>query len=76
MRLGRMRFYNAPIPGYLIQLDDGTNILVDSGYSRTRIDAYRTHEDEDICMDEQDYVLNHLAVNLGIKLLISLQFLW
>ncbi|MEW9547177.1 N-acyl homoserine lactonase family protein [Nonomuraea sp. NPDC050783] len=32
LRLGTIRALGAPVPGYLIRLDDGTNVLVDTGY--------------------------------------------
>lgn len=61
MQLGILRAMRAPIPGYAIQTDDGINVLVDSGYSRTRIGAYLHSEEEPVQMDEQDYVINQLA---------------
>ncbi|MFB4274452.1 N-acyl homoserine lactonase family protein [Nonomuraea sp. MTCD27] len=32
LRLGTIRGIEAPVPGYLIRLHDGTNVLVDTGY--------------------------------------------
>lgn len=32
--LGTIRAIGAPVPGYLIRLDDGTDVLVDTGYPR------------------------------------------
>src|SRR5947209_8142371 len=34
MRLARLGTTTLPVPGYLIQADDGTNILVDTGFPR------------------------------------------
>jgi N-acyl homoserine lactone hydrolase len=46
----------SPVPGYLIQTDDGTNVLVDTGYPRSMIGTR---------MNEEDYVVNRLA-ELGV----------
>jgi N-acyl homoserine lactone hydrolase len=56
----------SPAPGYLIQTDDGTNILVDTGYSREMIGAYKTPGFQGMRMDDKDYVTNNLAA-LGIS---------
>lgn len=37
-RLGTIKEIDAPIEGYLIQLDEGTNVLVDTGCTREMID--------------------------------------
>ncbi len=56
----------APAPGYLIQTDDGINILVDTGLSRETIDAYKQPGYSGWRVDEQDYVVARLAA-LGLK---------
>lgn len=50
----------SPVPGYLIQTDDGKNILVDSGYPE---DDYRGPEAK---LPESDWVVNRLA-EIGLK---------
>lgn len=41
MQLGLLTDGGTPFPGYLIQTDDGTNVLVDTGWPRSMIGAYR-----------------------------------
>jgi N-acyl homoserine lactone hydrolase len=70
MRLYLLSFGTAasgtPYPGYLIQTDDGTNILVDTGFPPEVTGAYRQPGNEQGAkVDEEDYVLNRLAA-LGI----------
>src|SRR5215469_16513300 len=38
LQLGLLQPLRVPVPGYLIQSDDGTNILVDTGYPYSFID--------------------------------------
>jgi len=38
-QLGRLDPVGIPIPGYLVQTDDGTNVLVDSGFPRGYMDS-------------------------------------
>jgi N-acyl homoserine lactone hydrolase len=38
LQLGLLQPLRVPVPGYLIQSEDGTNILVDTGYPRSFID--------------------------------------
>ena len=49
-----------PVPGYLIQTDDGDNVLIDTGFPRC-------HElpDMGLRLDERDYIVNQLAM-LGL----------
>jgi N-acyl homoserine lactone hydrolase len=55
-----------PYPGYLIQTDDGTNVLVDTGYPPAMTGAYKEPGKEQMPkVDEEDYVLNRLAA-LGL----------
>ena len=63
---GRYEGGDTPAPGYLIQTDDGTNILVDTGLSREAIGAYKQPGYQGWRVDEQDYVVAQLAA-LGLK---------
>ena len=54
-----------PYPGYLIQTDDGTNILVDTGFPRETVGAYRQATEPGAKVDEENYVVNQLAA-LGL----------
>ena len=51
----------APVPGYLVQTDDGQNVLIDTGVSRQLIGAYGKSPDVGIRMEDDDYVVNQLA---------------
>jgi N-acyl homoserine lactone hydrolase len=61
MVLATMRRNGAPVPGYLIQTDDGTNVLVDTGFGKEKIGAYRQSPDEWMQIDEENYIVNQLA---------------
>ena len=63
---GRNEANGAPAPGYLIQTDDGTNILVDTGFSREMIGAYTTPGYQGFRVDDADYVTNKLAA-IGVR---------
>ncbi|MDQ6833859.1 MAG: MBL fold metallo-hydrolase [Chloroflexota bacterium] len=54
-----------PYPGYLIQTDDGTNVLVDTGFGTEMIGAYKQASEPGPKVDEGDYVVNQLAA-LGL----------
>ncbi|MGI8856958.1 MAG: N-acyl homoserine lactonase family protein [Thermomicrobiales bacterium] len=54
-----------PYPGYLIQTDDGTNVLVDTGFPPEATGAYRTATGPGPRVEEGQYVLNQLAA-LGL----------
>ena len=54
-----------PYPGYLIQTDDGTNVLVDTGFGKEMIGAYKQATEPGTKIDEADYVVNQLAA-LGL----------
>ena len=54
-----------PFPGYLIQTDDGTNVLVDTGFGKEMIGAYKQRTEPGPKIDEADYVVNQLAA-LGL----------
>ena len=52
----------SPVPGYLIQTDDGKNILVDTGFGEDVVGAYKQPDPEVRWhVDEEDYVVNRLA---------------
>src|SRR6476661_430976 len=67
MRLYILQFYldpdtGVPVPGYLIQTDDGTNFLVDTGLPEELIGMYkRPNPSAPWRMEEEDFVLNRLA---------------
>jgi N-acyl homoserine lactone hydrolase len=64
--LGSNAASGTPFPGYLIQTDDGQNILVDSGFPPEVTGAYRQPgREQGPKVDEEDYVLNRLAA-LGL----------
>lgn len=65
MKLGMIIPFNIPVVGYLIQTDDGLNVLVDTGFSHHLIGKYRQEEKPFLHMDEADYVGNQLA-RLGL----------
>ncbi len=54
-----------PYPGYLIQADDGTNVLVDTGFGKEMIGAFKQSSEPGPKIDEADYVVNQLAA-LGL----------
>lgn len=67
MRLGSLRGGNAPIPAYLIQTDDGRNVLVDTGFPRSFVGAHRQDDKSPVIMDERDTALAQLAeISLGV----------
>lgn len=51
----------APVPGYLVQTDDGQNVLIDTGVSRQLIGAYRRSPEAGIRMENDDYVVTQLG---------------
>jgi len=56
----------APVPGYLVQTDDGRNVLIDTGQPRHFIGAHRRSPDEPVRMEEEDYVVNQLG-RIGVS---------
>lgn len=50
-----------PVPAYLIQTEDGTNVLVDTGVPKALIGAYRNSSDAVFAMDREEYVVHQLA---------------
>jgi N-acyl homoserine lactone hydrolase len=64
-QLGIGRETGSPVPGYLIQTDDGTNILVDTGFPRNLEGLGEGARDRwDVA--ESDYVVEQLA-RLGLR---------
>ena len=57
MQVAVIRQLGAPVPAYLVQADDGTNVLIDTGVPRALIGAYRSSEDAFAKMDDDDYDL-------------------
>ena len=51
----------APVPGYLVQTDDGRNVLIDTGESRRMIGAYGRSPEVVVRMTDEDYVVSQLA---------------
>ena len=56
----------APVPGYLVQTDDGQNVLVDTGVSRQLIGAYGRSPGVGIRMEADDYVVSQLG-RIGVS---------
>ena len=54
-----------PVPAYLIKTDTGEHILIDIGFSKHVIGAYRQAPDLPHIMDASEYVVNELAT-LGL----------
>jgi N-acyl homoserine lactone hydrolase len=63
---GRNEASGSPAPGYLIQTDDGSNVLVDTGFSRETVGAYKQPGYSGMRVDEQDYVTGQLAL-IGLQ---------
>jgi N-acyl homoserine lactone hydrolase len=66
MQLAMFLPMHSPVPGYLIQTDDGTNVLVDTGLPRALIGAYRGSPEPGARMDEEDYVVSQLG-RIGMR---------
>ena len=60
MQLG-MITGGSPVPGYLIQADDGTNVLVDTGFPKRMVGVKRDPRQDRAAAEEEDYVVNRLA---------------
>lgn len=60
LRLGTVRVLSAPIPGCLIRLDDGTNVLVDTGVSGDLL-AGMPPQDAPFVVEQRDHVVAQLA---------------
>ena len=67
MQMGINPQLGSPVPAYLVQLDDGTNVLIDSGFPRGHVGAYyQEPRTTNFVVEEADYIVNRLAV-LGIR---------
>lgn len=62
LRMGMSATTGTPIPAYLIQTDDGTNVLVDSGFPLD----YMGREGASFAMEEEDFIVNRLAA-IGVQ---------
>jgi N-acyl homoserine lactone hydrolase len=51
----------APVPGYLVQTDDGQNVLIDTGVPRQVVGTYGRSPEATIRMEEGDYVVSQLG---------------
>jgi N-acyl homoserine lactone hydrolase len=63
---GRSEATGSPAPGYLIQAEDGSNVLVDTGYAREMVGAYKQPDHSGMRVDEDDYVTGQLAL-IGLQ---------
>lgn len=63
--LGTMQPGNVPVPGYLIRMDDGTDILVDTGWPRSFVDDPNNPPGMMIEMKPEDTVVARLA-SIGV----------
>jgi N-acyl homoserine lactone hydrolase len=61
LQMGLSPSTGSPIPAYLIQTDDGTNVLVDSGFPRDMIGNGGS-----FAMEEEDFIVNRLAA-IGVR---------
>jgi len=59
-KLGIILPFNVPVPGYLIQTDDGLNVLVDTGLPYSYIDDPKNPPGIQFQMKEEDYIVNRL----------------
>lgn len=64
--LGRMQPGDIPVPGYLIRTDDDLNILVDTGWPRSFVDAPQNPPGLSIEMKAEDTILSRLA-EIGLE---------
>jgi N-acyl homoserine lactone hydrolase len=61
MQLATMQPGGIPVPGYLIQTNDGTNVLIDTGCARDNIGPHAEFGGLTVVMAEHDHVLQQLA---------------
>lgn len=67
LKLAVLQPIDAPVPGYLIQTDDGKNILIDTGFAYSTIaNPYELPGGLLPLMTEPDYVVNQLE-NIGLR---------
>lgn len=61
MRLATIPPDGNPVPGYLIQTDNDSTVLVDTGVPKAHIGAYGTFPEAVFQMDQEDHVVCQLA---------------
>ncbi len=61
MQLATLQPGDVPMPGYLIQTNDGINVLVDTGCAKENIGSYAQWGGITVEMAEQDHILQQLA---------------
>jgi N-acyl homoserine lactone hydrolase len=69
LQLGLLQPLRVPVPGYLIQCDDGTNILVDTGYPRGFIEHPPGPQPPlglQLEMHPEDHIVSRLA-SVGVQ---------
>ena len=66
MQLALFQPIAAPVPGYVIQTDDGINILVDTGLPYSTIGNLQGPPGLQLEMKDADYIVNQLA-NIGLR---------
>lgn len=66
MQLGMNSTTGSPYPGYLIQTDDGSNILVDTGFGPQMVEVSRRPDHQGARVASDDLVVNQLA-RLGVR---------
>ncbi len=65
LRFGTMQPGNIPVAGYLVQTDDGTNVLVDTGWPRTYVNDPQHPPGLTLEIEQEDTVVVCLA-SLGL----------
>ena len=66
MQLGMNPTTGNPYPAYLIQADDGSNILVDTGFGPQMVEISRRPDHQGARVTSDDLVVNRLA-HLGVR---------
>src|SRR5436190_21583726 len=61
MQLATLQPGDIPMPGYLIQTNDGINILIDTGCAKKNIGPHEEFGGVVVEMAEQDHILQQLA---------------
>jgi N-acyl homoserine lactone hydrolase len=64
-KLGLVHPFGVPVPGYLIQTDNGKHILVDTGFPYSFIEHPKNPHGVHFEMKEEDYIVNRLY-SIGI----------
>ncbi len=66
LNLGTIHPIAAPVPGYLIQLDDGTNVLIDTGPSRFESERPQMPPGWSMEVGPEDFIVDRLE-GVGVK---------